>query len=92
MQHVGAERAIQVLAKPSDHIVAYFENTEGSVEGVNEAHYSNKVVVQEIGASAKRTAANYDRLTRSAWLLLFACCRKYGVGPSLSTLGLILTP
>ena len=51
------ERAVQVLAKPSDHIVAYFENTEGLVEGVNEAFYSNKIVVQEIGASARRTAA-----------------------------------
>ena len=51
------ERAVQVLAKPSDHIVAYFEDTEGLVEGVNEAFYSNKIVVQEIGASARRTAA-----------------------------------
>ena len=53
----GTERPIQVLAKPSDHIVAYFEGTENLVEGVNEAYYSNKIVVQEIGASAKRTAA-----------------------------------
>ena len=53
----GNERAVQVLAKPSDHIVAYFEDTEGLVEGVNEAFYSNKIVVQEIGASARRTAA-----------------------------------
>jgi len=53
----GDERAVQVLAKPSDHIVAYFENTEGLVEGVNEAFYSNKIVLQEIGASALRTAA-----------------------------------
>jgi flagellar hook protein FlgE len=54
---VSTENIVQILAKPSDHIVAYFEDTEGLVEGVNEAFYSNKIVVQEIGASARRTAA-----------------------------------
>jgi len=53
----NTERAVQVLAKPSDHIVAYFEDTEGLVEGVNDAFYSNKLVIQEIGASARRTVA-----------------------------------
>jgi flagellar hook protein FlgE len=52
-----ADNTVQVLAKPSDHIVAYFEDTEGLVEGVDEAFYSNKIVVQEIGASARRTMA-----------------------------------
>jgi len=47
----------RVLAKPSDHIVAYFENTAGLVEGVDEVYTSSKIVVQEIGASALRTAA-----------------------------------
>ena len=53
----NTERAVQVLGKPSDHIVAYFEDTEGLVEGVNDAFYSNKLVIQEIGASARRTVA-----------------------------------
>ena len=48
---------VRVLAKPSDHIVAYFENTAGLVEGVDEVYTSSKIVVQEIGASALRTAA-----------------------------------
>ena len=54
---VPTDNIVQILAKPSDHIVAYFEDTEGLVEGVNEAFYSNKIVVQEIGASARRTMA-----------------------------------
>ena len=52
-----AELPVRVLAKPSDHIVAYFENTAGLVEGVDEVYTSSKIVVQEIGASALRTAA-----------------------------------
>ena len=46
------------MAKPSDHIEAFFESTEGLVEGVNEVFYSNKIVVREIGDSAKRNAAD----------------------------------
>ena len=40
---------ITVLAKPSDHIEAYFEGTEGLVAGVDEASYTGKIVFQEIG-------------------------------------------
>ncbi|MBT6364874.1 MAG: flagellar hook-basal body complex protein, partial [Bacteroidetes bacterium] len=47
-----------ILGKPSDHIEAYFESTEGLVAGVQEAFYTSKIVVQEIGDSAKRTAAH----------------------------------
>ena len=47
-----------ILGKPSDHIEAYFESTEGLVAGVQEAFYTGKIVVQEIGDSAKRTAAH----------------------------------
>ena len=50
----AGQQAITVLAHPSDHIEASFENTEGLVEGVSEAYYSNKISVKEIGASAKR--------------------------------------
>ena len=51
---------ITVLGKPSEHIEAFFENTEGLVEGVDDAFYSGKLIVREIGASAKRTAAQVN--------------------------------
>ena len=54
---LNAEEAIRILAKPSDHIEAYFEDTAGLVDGVKDVFYSNKIVVREIGDSAKRTAA-----------------------------------
>ncbi len=49
---------INILAKPSDFIEAYLEDTEGLVEGVREVFYSNKVVIREIGDAAKRNAAD----------------------------------
>ena len=56
----ASEAPITILGKPSDHIEAYFEDTKGLVEGVNETFYSNKLVLREIQDSAKRTttAAN----------------------------------
>ena len=51
------ESAITVLAKPSDHVEAYFDNTKGLVEGVDDVYYANQLVVREIGTSAKRTTA-----------------------------------
>ena len=56
----AGEAAITILGKPSDHVEAYFENTKGLVEGVDETFYSNKLVIREVQASAKRTttAAN----------------------------------
>ena len=45
---------ITALLKPSDNIESYFESTEGLVEGVKEAFYTNKIVIQEIGNSARR--------------------------------------
>ena len=54
----AAQDEIKILAKPSDHIEAFFESTEGLVEGVNEVFYSNKIVVREIGDSAKRNSAD----------------------------------
>ena len=57
LSNLGTEDPVTVLAKPSQSIVAYFESTEGLVEGVKDASYSNKIVVQEIGASATRLAA-----------------------------------
>lgn len=53
----GGQDPINVLAKPSDHIEAFFEDTAGLVEGVDEVFYSNKIVMREIGESAKRTTA-----------------------------------
>ena len=54
----AAQDAVKILAKPSDHIEAFFESTDGLVEGVNEVFYSNKIVVREIGDSAKRNSAD----------------------------------
>ena len=45
----GGQDPINVLAKPSDHIEAFFEDTAGLVEGVEEVFYSNKIVMREIG-------------------------------------------
>ena len=61
-----------VLAKPSDHIEAYFENTEGLVDGVETAYYSGKIAVREIHKSAKRehaddTTAYQCRLIGPGW-------------------------
>ena len=52
------QEIVKILAKPSDFIEAYLEDTEGLVEGVREVFYSNKVVIREIGDSAKRNAAD----------------------------------
>ena len=52
---VAAQDPITILAKPSDHIEAFFEDTAGLVEGVDDVYYSNKIVIREIGDSAKRT-------------------------------------
>ena len=52
---VAAQDPITILAKPSDHIEAFFEDTAGLVEGVDDVFYSNKIVIREIGDSAKRT-------------------------------------
>ncbi len=54
----GNQSPINILAKPSDFIEAYLEDTEGLVEGVREVFYSNKVVIREIGDSAKRNVAD----------------------------------
>ena len=54
----AAQDAITILAKPSDHIEAFFEDTSDLVEGVDEVYYSNKIVVREIGESAKRQSSN----------------------------------
>jgi flagellar hook protein FlgE len=50
----GTESAITILGKPSDHVEAYFENTQGLVEGVDKVHYADRLVMREIGNSAKR--------------------------------------
>jgi flagellar hook protein FlgE len=52
------QEPIKILAKPSDFIEAYLENTEGLVEGVKDVFYSNKLVVREIGDAAKRNSAD----------------------------------
>ena len=52
------ESVIKILAKPSDYVEAYFEDTAGLVEGVSDVFYSNKIMLREIDSAAKRTATN----------------------------------
>ena len=52
----GTESDIKILAKPSDYVEAFFEDTAGLVEGVSEVFYSNKIVLREIDSAAKRTS------------------------------------
>jgi len=55
---LAGQSAITVLAKPSDHIEAYFDNTQGLVEGVSDVFHANQLVLREIQTSAKRTTAS----------------------------------
>ena len=58
------QSAITVLAKPSDHIEAYFDNTQGLVEGVSDVFHANQLVLREVQTSAKRTTdSNADNST-----------------------------
>ena len=52
------EVPVTILAKPSDHIEAYFENTEGLIDGIDTAFYSGKISVREVQSSAKREHAD----------------------------------
>ncbi|MDA8742210.1 flagellar hook-basal body complex protein [bacterium] len=81
----AAEVPVTVLAKPSDHIEAYFEGTEGLVAGVNDAFYTGKIVFQEIGDSAKRLAA-HDTTDNTTTAL--AVSGNLASGANISTLGL----
>ena len=51
-----AQDPFTILAKPSDFIEAYFQDTSGLVEGVDDVVYSNKIVIREVQNAAKRTA------------------------------------
>jgi len=82
----GNEMPITVLAKPSDHIEAYFEGTEGLVAGVDEASYTGKIVFQEIGDSAKRFAA-HDTTDNTATALAVSGT-NLASGALIATLGL----
>jgi flagellar hook protein FlgE len=53
----ATESPIIILAKRSDHVEAYFEDTQGLVEGVDTVHYANRLVMREIEDSAKRVLA-----------------------------------
>jgi flagellar hook protein FlgE len=77
------------LGKPSDYVEAYFEGTEGLVTGVKEAFYTSKIVVQEIGDSAKRKAADSTTANATGKLgLSFATGGTLASGAALSTLGI----
>ena len=70
---------LTVLAKPSDHIEAYFDNTNGLVEGVPETFYSNKLIVREVQDSAKRTTTNDNSVSTFSFA-------KIGAGVTLNEL------
>ena len=44
----SSETAITILAKQSDHVETFFENSKGMVEGVDDVFYSNRMIVREI--------------------------------------------
>ena len=52
----GTQDPFTILAKPSDYIEAYFQDTSGLVEGVDDVAYSNKIVIREVQNAAKRTS------------------------------------
>lgn len=56
---------ITILGMPSDYIEAYFQDTSGLVEGVDDVTYTNKIVIREVQSAAKRTAANGTATTTS---------------------------
>ncbi len=84
--NTGTEAPIFVLAKPSDNIAAYFEGTEGLVEGVDDAFYTGKIVFQEIGNSAKRLAAHDT--TDNTTTALAITGTTLASGANITTLGL----
>ena len=77
----ATESPITILAKPSDHVEAYFENTQGLVEGVDTVHYANRLVMREINDSAKRvlTDNNADTFNTFATTNGTASLADYGL-------------
>ena len=84
---VGTEAPVTILAKPSDHIEAYFENTEGLIDGIDTAFYSGKISVREVQSSAKREHADNTTAYNTGSLAL-AWGTTLKSGDALSTLGL----
>ena len=83
---VAAQDKITILAKPSDHVEAYFEDTAGLVEGVDDVFYSNKIVVREIGESAKRASAN-EAAAFAGWASINAVnLTNYGLNATTETM------
>ena len=54
----GGVNPLRILAKPSAFIESYFQSTKGLVEGIDDVHYSNKIIVQEIKDAAKRESGD----------------------------------
>jgi len=73
LNHVVVDSAIltatdvTVLAKPSDHIEAYFDNTQGLVEGVKDTFYSKELRIREIQNSSKRVTTTDNAATAFAF-------------------------
>jgi flagellar hook protein FlgE len=83
---VAAQDKITILAKPSDHVEAYFEDTAGLVEGVDDVFYSNKIVVREIGDSAKRASTN-EAAAFAGWASINAVnLTNYGLNATTETM------
>lgn len=80
----GQANPFRILAKPSAYLESYFENTKGMVEGVDEVHFSNKIVVREIKDAAKRESG--DATTAAAGSIAFSAVAK--TGGALSEYGL----
>ena len=83
------ESTISILAKPSKNIEARFESTEGLVEGVDKVFHTSKLVIQEIGASAKRFAADTNTDAAAALLVVqtSGVADKTASGDSLTAFG-----
>ena len=80
----GEANPFRILAKPSAYLESYFENTQGMVEGVDEVHYSNKIVVREIKDAAKESLVTAT--TAAAGSIAFSGVAK--TGGALSEYGL----
>jgi len=58
---------LTILAKPSDHIEAYFDSTQDLVEGVKDTFYSKELRVREIQDSSKRVTTTDNSGTAFAF-------------------------
>jgi len=77
--NMTAESAITILGKPSDHVEAYFDNTQGLVEGVKETFYNSKIVIREVQASAKRLSTDTNATVAFTGFAANGTLADYGI-------------